>query len=302
MKQQTWKGHLDLLTLAVLADGPKHGYAVIEALRTPERRGVRSAGGHGLSGAAPAGEGGPARLRVVGRAGSAAPHLPTHGEGSECAGGAAGQLGALRSGGQHGVGRCGMAGYDLIDHYLGVFGAASAGAPTPTRSSMNFVIICTRPWTTLRRTPPMTSAEQRRLLARFGASRTRSPPPWPRRRGVGSPCRPNRPGRRHARRRHRRTVAGVPVGVADRGRRGRPGGVRLAVQVIFMAGTLGLIAAGGLTVAVMIGLRERLGGLGVLATVGMVFTGLGAAAASSRGSSPGGRHPWPSAGRCSPSR
>ena len=33
MKQQTWKGHLDLLTLAVLADGPKHGYAVIEALR-----------------------------------------------------------------------------------------------------------------------------------------------------------------------------------------------------------------------------------------------------------------------------
>ena len=34
MKQQTLKGHLDLLTLAVLADGPKHGYAVIEALRT----------------------------------------------------------------------------------------------------------------------------------------------------------------------------------------------------------------------------------------------------------------------------
>ena len=33
MTTQTWKGHLDLLTLAVLADGPKHGYAVIEALR-----------------------------------------------------------------------------------------------------------------------------------------------------------------------------------------------------------------------------------------------------------------------------
>ena len=27
------KGHLDLLILAVLADGPMHGYAVIEALR-----------------------------------------------------------------------------------------------------------------------------------------------------------------------------------------------------------------------------------------------------------------------------
>lgn len=27
------KGHLDLLVLAVLADGPKHGYAVIEELK-----------------------------------------------------------------------------------------------------------------------------------------------------------------------------------------------------------------------------------------------------------------------------
>ena len=49
-------------------------------------------------------------------------------------------------------------------------------------------------------------------------------------------------------------------------------------QIIFMAGTLGLIAAAGLTIAVMVGLRERLGGLGLLATVGMVFLGLGAAA------------------------
>ncbi len=28
------KGHLDLLLLAILADGPTHGYAVIEALRS----------------------------------------------------------------------------------------------------------------------------------------------------------------------------------------------------------------------------------------------------------------------------
>jgi PadR family transcriptional regulator, regulatory protein PadR len=28
------KGHLDLLLLAILADGPAHGYAVIEALRS----------------------------------------------------------------------------------------------------------------------------------------------------------------------------------------------------------------------------------------------------------------------------
>lgn len=33
MKGETLKGHLDLLVLSVLADGPRHGYAVIEALR-----------------------------------------------------------------------------------------------------------------------------------------------------------------------------------------------------------------------------------------------------------------------------
>jgi DNA-binding PadR family transcriptional regulator len=33
MKGQALKGHLDLLVLAVLADGAKHGYAVIEDLK-----------------------------------------------------------------------------------------------------------------------------------------------------------------------------------------------------------------------------------------------------------------------------
>jgi PadR family transcriptional regulator PadR len=33
MRGQTLKGHLDLLLLAVLSDGPKHGYAVIEELK-----------------------------------------------------------------------------------------------------------------------------------------------------------------------------------------------------------------------------------------------------------------------------
>jgi PadR family transcriptional regulator PadR len=33
MKGQALKGHLDLLVLAVLADGPSHGYAVIEQLK-----------------------------------------------------------------------------------------------------------------------------------------------------------------------------------------------------------------------------------------------------------------------------
>ena len=33
MKRELLKGHLDLLLLAVLAKGPQHGYAIIEALR-----------------------------------------------------------------------------------------------------------------------------------------------------------------------------------------------------------------------------------------------------------------------------
>ena len=33
MRGQALKGHLDLLLLTVLSDGPKHGYAVIEELR-----------------------------------------------------------------------------------------------------------------------------------------------------------------------------------------------------------------------------------------------------------------------------
>ena len=33
MRAETLKGHLDALVLAVLADEPQHGYAVIEALR-----------------------------------------------------------------------------------------------------------------------------------------------------------------------------------------------------------------------------------------------------------------------------
>jgi transcriptional regulator len=33
MRGQALKGHLDLLVLAVLAEGPRHGYAVIESLK-----------------------------------------------------------------------------------------------------------------------------------------------------------------------------------------------------------------------------------------------------------------------------
>ena len=33
MRAEALKGHLDLLLLAVIEDGPHHGYAVIEALR-----------------------------------------------------------------------------------------------------------------------------------------------------------------------------------------------------------------------------------------------------------------------------
>ena len=37
MRGETLKGHLDMLVLAVLADGPRHGYAVIETLRARSR-------------------------------------------------------------------------------------------------------------------------------------------------------------------------------------------------------------------------------------------------------------------------
>ena len=33
MRGQALKGHLDLLLLTIMADGPKHGYAVIDELR-----------------------------------------------------------------------------------------------------------------------------------------------------------------------------------------------------------------------------------------------------------------------------
>ena len=34
MRGQSLKGHLDLLLLSIVASGPKHGYAVMEALRS----------------------------------------------------------------------------------------------------------------------------------------------------------------------------------------------------------------------------------------------------------------------------
>jgi DNA-binding PadR family transcriptional regulator len=37
MRREQLKGHLDLLLLSVLADGPAHGYAVITALRERSR-------------------------------------------------------------------------------------------------------------------------------------------------------------------------------------------------------------------------------------------------------------------------
>ena len=37
MRSQALKGHLDMLLLAVLDDGPKHGYAIVESLRERSR-------------------------------------------------------------------------------------------------------------------------------------------------------------------------------------------------------------------------------------------------------------------------
>ncbi len=56
------------------------------------------------------------------------------------------------------------------------------------------------------------------------------------------------------------------------------GGWDTVSQLTWMVGTFSLVAAATLTVAVMVGLRERLGGLGLLATTGMVCMSLGALA------------------------
>ena len=40
MRAEELKGHLDALLLAALEDGPRHGYAVIEALRRLEQAGL----------------------------------------------------------------------------------------------------------------------------------------------------------------------------------------------------------------------------------------------------------------------
>ena len=52
---QVLKGHLDTLLLASLEGGPRHGYAVKEALRAGSDALVRPAYRHHLPGSAPAG-------------------------------------------------------------------------------------------------------------------------------------------------------------------------------------------------------------------------------------------------------
>ena len=171
-----------------------------------------------------------------------------------------------------------MAGYDLIDHYLRGLRGRIRWRPDADEviDELRDHLYSAMDDAAAHSTDD--EAEQRRLLARFGqphqvATALATTP----RGGVAVPTESTRAVG---------TLAVVTAGLwlvfplawlilaaAD-----GQGEFELAVQVIFMAGTLGLIAAGGLTVAVMIGLRERLGGLGVLATVGMVFTGLGAAA------------------------
>ena len=70
MRAEELKGHLDALLLAALEDGPRHGYAVIEALRQATGGQLDMADRDGLPGAAPPGAG-RADHRVVVRGGRA---------------------------------------------------------------------------------------------------------------------------------------------------------------------------------------------------------------------------------------
>ena len=66
MRAEELKGHLDALLLAALEDGPRHGYAVIEALRQTTRRAAGPADRDDLPGAAAAGAGRADRRVLVG--------------------------------------------------------------------------------------------------------------------------------------------------------------------------------------------------------------------------------------------
>ena len=57
MRGEELKGHLDALLLAALEDGPRHGYAVIEALRETHRRAAGPADRDDLPRAAAPGRG-----------------------------------------------------------------------------------------------------------------------------------------------------------------------------------------------------------------------------------------------------
>jgi hypothetical protein len=70
---QALKGHLDMLLLASLESGPRHGYAVKEALRAGS--GARFDLPTGTIGPAAAGGGGPAPGHLVGGWRPAAAHL-----------------------------------------------------------------------------------------------------------------------------------------------------------------------------------------------------------------------------------
>ena len=67
MRGEELKGHLDALLLAALEDGPRHGYAVIEALRESTGGRLDLPTGHDLPGAAAPGSGRADHRVLVGR-------------------------------------------------------------------------------------------------------------------------------------------------------------------------------------------------------------------------------------------
>ena len=66
MRAEELKGHLDAVLLAALEGGPRHGYAVIEALRQSTGRPAGPADRDDLPGAAAAGAGRADRRNLVG--------------------------------------------------------------------------------------------------------------------------------------------------------------------------------------------------------------------------------------------
>ena len=262
MRAEELKGHLDALLLAALEDGPRHGYAVMEALRETTGGRLDLPTGTIYPGAAAAGDSGPDHRVVVGGGRAAAAVLPADRGRSAGAVRQARRLAGLRRDHDRRLGGQAMAEPSLITGYLA---ALSAQLPAPVVEELA---------DGLDQTLRLTSGRAWPLTCRRSRDRRVRPPAGnPRRlhpRQSRQARRPQAPGHRA----HRRRLLGSS---ADH----QPG-VELAVplEARIMVGVT-LITVTGLLAAAALGTRYRsvaragtAGCLGVTTLDSIMITGV----------------------------